>query len=883
MLASATVTSLRRLIALFVVALAAPRPVAALETAPIVGTATCVFDSANPLCATHDWNDDAAVTAADIPGYLRFTSVASDEVRVSENAAAVTLRSHAATARLDKFTGNLTLGDAAGTGLTNAGAPSLKIGSGAEPLQHLRDVQRTARGIALTADAGTLTVEWSIEFPTARSVRTCLHPAAGPQVTRVVSTVRAVAGEHFYGLTERSVDNRGPSEIAPGAVGSLDRRGETVTMLVTPTISLYTPFFHSSRGYGAYVEGTMTGTYDLAKTDSATVKMDFEFNRRTNEHSLVYFVGDHDAILDEYTALTGRPFVPPRWGFRHLRWRDEHRIDTPAQLDGVEMNADLVNDITMYEALGIPPGNYEFDRPWTSGDSPPPPFISGYAGFASFTFDPERFPNTDKMLAALTHRGYHIFVFGAPWALGEFAADAHQFGYYAPRSSILIDYTNPAAAAWWTGKVQTLIDRGISGIKLDRSEFDITELPDAVPNRATDVFADGRNGREMINGYTIDYARVHYNAFADKLLSTDFVHYLRAGYAGSQQYGIFWGGDSTGRNAFGIGEPTDLGLRAAIVQLAHVAFMGFPIWGSDTGGYYQFGDRDVFARWIEFSAFCPLMEIGGGNQGGGQHAPWSMPPDGEPDAEMIDIYRRFVTLHHELVPLFYSLALDAHTSGRPLARPLVFDFPDDPVVGNLFDEFLLGHDLLFAPLWHVGDRTREVYLPRGTWIDYFDPSHRIDGPATITAPAPLGRIPLYVRAGGIIPLDVTSDVNGNGSKTLSDGRLTLDVYPPSGTAFTLHEDEGDSTFHVTHSDGCAPPALCEQWTIEIAGRPRGYIVRLLVDSVSDVALDGTSLPRVDSFAGLESAESGWFFDASAGRVWAKFETLQPAATLLVVR
>src|SRR4029077_14917567 len=119
----------------------------------------------------------------------------------------------------------------------------------------------------------------------------------------------------------------------------------------------------------------------------------------------------------------------PRWAFRHLRWRDEHQIGPPAQLDGVDMNADLVDDVTMYEALGIPAGTYEFDRPWTSGTTD-----RGQNGFASFEFDPDRFPNSAEMLAALQRRGYHIVVFGAPWALGDNAVDAEHFGYYAPRN-----------------------------------------------------------------------------------------------------------------------------------------------------------------------------------------------------------------------------------------------------------------------------------------------------------------------------------------------------------------------------------------------------------------------------------------------------------------
>jgi alpha-D-xyloside xylohydrolase len=794
----------------------------------------------------------------------------SGGIQVEDSAAAVVVRSDAATIRIDKVTAGMTLRDAHGALLTeSATPPTLMLGTVVQPLQEVRGVRRIDRGVELTCDAGDSSVLWSIEFLTARSIATRLQALRPTLVTRAVTTLRAAPAEHFYGLTERIADTRSPSEIVPQAVGSLDRRGTVVTMVVLPTMSLYTPFFHSSRGYGAYVEGTMPGQYDIAKSDPNAVSIDFEFNPRTGVHGVVYFVGDHDAILDEYTALTGRPFLPPRWAFRHLRWRDEHRIATPVELDGVPMNADLVNDITMYEALGIPAGSYEFDRPWTDGTTD-----YSQPGFTSFRFDPVRFPNSDKMVAALKSRGYHVQAWVGPWALGENAVDAQRLGYYVPRSTLLIDYTNPAAAAWWIGRVQGLVDLGISGMKLDRSEFDKSELP-VVPDQVTDVFADGRNGREMKNAYTIDFARLHYDAFADRL-GADFFNYLRAGYAGSQQYGIFWGGDTPGRDALGVGQPTDLGLRSAILSLAHVAFMGFPIWGTDTGGYYQFGERDVFARWLELSALCPLMEIGGGNQGGGQHAPWDMPTEPHYDTEMIDIYRRYVTLHHELVPLFDSLAREAHASGRPLARPLVFDFPEDPEVANLWDELLLGHDLLFAPLWQNGARSRQVYLPHGEWINYWDPTQRLSGPMTVSVDAALDRLPMFVRAGGILPLEVNSSVTGNGS-VASAGRLTIDAYPGGTSQFLLHEEAGDTNFTLT-DQGCGA-ASCVR--LGIRGSRRDYMVRILTRSPTGVTLDGNGLSKVASFAALEQAASGWFYDATVGRVWVKFSAAGTAAELAV--
>jgi len=798
------------------------------------------------------------------------TQSVAGAVQVEDTATEITVRSAHASVHIDKASVVMTLEAGDGAPLTTVLAPVFTGSTSSQAIDRVTGVHMLTRagaprGVTLTCDVGDSTAVLEVEFLTARSIATRLRPSDASSVKRVVTTLRAAPDEHYYGLTERIADTRNPSEIVPQAVGSLDRRGQIVTMVVTPTMSLYTPFFHSSRGYGVYVEGTMTGRYDLAKSDPNSVGIDFEFNPRTAEHGVVYFVGDHDTILDEYMALTGRPFVPPRWGFRHLRWRDEHHSGAPAQLDGVDMNAELVDDVTMYETLGIPVGNYEFDRPWTSGTT-----THGQPGFTSFSFEAARFPNSAAMLSALQRRGYHVFVFVAPWALGDNAVEAEQFGYYAPRSDLLIDYTNPAAAAWWTTKVQSLVDLGITGLKLDRSEFERTELP-VVPDQVTDVFADGRNGRELKNGFTLDYARVHFDAM-DGRLDGDFLNYLRAGYAGSQRYGIFWGGDTPGTTNFGIGQSTDLGLRSVILSLAHVAFMGFPIWGSDTGGYYEFGDRDVFARWLEFSALCPLMEIGGG----GTHAPWDMPTEPHYDREMIDIYRRYVTLHHELVPLMYSLALDAHDSGRPLARPLVFDFPADPMVADLWDEFLLGHDLLVAPLWQIGARSRSIYLPQGTWIDFWNPSRRLTGPVTVTADAPLDHLPLYVRAGGILPLEVSSAATGNGSPA-STGRLTIDAYPAGTSAFALRDDEGSTSFALT--EGGCESAPCVR--LNIGPSRRGYIVRVLTAAPRRVVVNGNALASTDSFAAFEQSDRAWFYDTIGGRLWVKFATGGEAALLQV--
>jgi alpha-D-xyloside xylohydrolase len=174
--------------------------------------------------------------------------------------------------------------------------------------------------------------------------------------------------------------------------------------------------------------------------------------------------------------------------------------------------------------------------------------------------------------------------------------------------------------------------------------------------------------------------------------------------------------------------------------------MGMPIWGSDTGGYYEFKDREVFARWLEFSCFSGVMEIGGV----GRHAPWSMPTTPALDTELIDIYRRYTTLRETLQPYIVAAAAEA-AQGMPIVRPMPFEDQKDRRLRDRWDQYLFGPDLLVAPVWKVGERTREVYLPRGRWRNYFDPSQVVDGPTTLTVDVPLDAIPVFARDGAVVP------------------------------------------------------------------------------------------------------------------------------------
>ncbi len=655
--------------------------------------------------------------------------------------------------------GGLLTGEAKDGAFFERAGASRPIGLG-----RVQSVARTSAGATLAVATGeaaptTVTIEWRGDGILAVT----MEPPSPETLVAFGTRLRSPASELIYGLTERLRDSplafngalENPDDDRhPPEVGSLNRRGETVEMVVRPTFSLYAPFYQSSRGYGLAVAGTTFGAFDVAKSDPRVVSFRFEAGTTPEHRRLLYriFVGpEHRTILDEYTLVTGRPFVPPDWAFRHWRWRGELTRGPTAVLDGVEVNADAAEDVLMYDALGIRPGVYLFDRPVLEGEPGPSTF-----GFSRFVWDAVRLPNQDKLLQSLRRRGYRIMMWSAAWVCGtdpgDNGADAAALDYIQPgppnppvcsdlgNGNFILDVTNPTARSWFRDRLAAFIAAwDIDGIKLDRGE-------EHIASQATDVWADGRTGREVRNAYPSLQAEMHRDALAAAHPDGDFLLFSRPGYTGTQQYGVFWGGDIPGSEDFGIGKGTDLGLRSAIISQQRAAFMGFPIWGSDTGGYYEFKDREVFARWIEFSAFSGIMEIGGV----GVHAPWHMPTSPAYDQELIDIYKRYTDERVRLQRYIVDAAHDAAT-GMPIVRPLVFLDRKDRHVRDRWDEYLFGPDLLVAPVWKSSDRRRDIYFPKGVWRSYWDSHDRVRGPRTRTVDVPLDVIPVYVRGDARVP------------------------------------------------------------------------------------------------------------------------------------
>lgn len=542
-------------------------------------------------------------------------------------------------------------------------------------------------------------------------------------------STEAGANEYFTGLMERVVDGPQQASWAPGIQAAMNLRGQAVEMILKPTTSVYAPFHLSSRGYAMLIQSEWPGRYDFCATDPDRVHIGFEGPDLT----VRIYTADHPAELVRAHALeVGPPVLPPRWMFRPWRWRDEHR-HRASYYDGTPVtgpfNSEMMEDVLMMRAFGIPCGVYWIDRPWGPGR----------LGYDDFEIDPKRLPHFAESVQWLAEQDIRMVLWIGPFYQGHMATNALERGWNLPgqppwpNNWPLVDFTHPAARAYWQEGVAKLLRLGVAGFKLDRAEEDI---PEHGPWRVH----DGRSLRQNRNIYPVLYLQAAYEV-ARKYRGDDFVLMPRAAYTGSSRYGVFWGGDIGG---------TQEGLRASIIAAQRSAVMGYPFWGSDTCGYnQQLLEQEVCARWLAFSCFTPIFEVGPTRNVGF----WNLPRPPEYDELLIAAWRLYARLHDRLADYGWALALEAHRTGMPLVRPLFLLDPKAPEAWANWWTFAYGPDLIVSPVWQKGQREQQVYLPAGQrWREAWRPDRVHEGGQTVTVPAEVHQIPIFVREGSGLEL-----------------------------------------------------------------------------------------------------------------------------------
>lgn len=534
--------------------------------------------------------------------------------------------------------------------------------------------------------------------------------------------------EYFTGLMERVVDGPQQASWAPGLKEAMNLRGQKIDMIVKHTTSVYAPFFLSSRNYGLFVKTDWPGQYDFCASDPQRVRIEFE---GPSLELKIYTAAQPAAIISAHALDAGPPFLPPKWMFTPWRWRDEHTQRT-TYYDGTPVkgpfNSEMMEDVLMMRAYGIPCGVYWIDRPWGPGR----------LGYDDFEIDTQRLPNFAASVKWLNAQQTQMLLWIAPFFQGRMEKEAQEKGFTlaGQKPSLsnypMVDLSNPAAKAYWQAGIEKVLKLGVAGFKLDRGE---EQIPDGGPYKRF----DGKSIRENRNPYVALYAK-SVAEVVRKYRGEDFVAMPRGAYTGSSPYAVFWGGDIGG---------TQWGLRASMIAVQRAAVMGYPNWGSDTCGYNEQSlDHDMCARWLAFSCFTPIMEVGPTRN----VAFWNLPREPRYDAELIAIWRLYARLHNRLADYSHAQAQEAARTGLPIVRPLFLADPKAPTAWSNWWTYLYGPDLLVSPIWEKDKRTQEVYLPAGVrWRNPWS-GEAYTGGQTITIKAELHQMPLFVRENSGIDL-----------------------------------------------------------------------------------------------------------------------------------
>jgi alpha-D-xyloside xylohydrolase len=597
--------------------------------------------------------------------------------------------------------------------------------------------------------------------------------------------------EHIYGFGE--------------SYGPLDKRGTRQELWLqegfsnaSPASYKQAPFYLSTRGYGLFVN-----------TSNA-----LRFNVGNLEHTALSVIVDDTALLDcyfiygptikdilpRYTAVTGQPHVPPKWSFglwmARISYNRQEQVETVArELRDYKIPCDVIHIDTDW-----------FEHDWG----------------CDLRFGRQKFPDPAVMTARLREQGFKVSVWQWPNMIVNtpMFTEGIQTGYLAKRrnghpyifpgfmaDAGFIDYSNPEAVAWVQEKIRQLFELGIAVIKVDFGEG---APPDAVYY--------GVDSDTMHNLYPLLYNKALFEATEAFWGREQAMVWARSAWAGSQRYPVHWSGD-------GVARTEDL----ACVLRSSLSFglSGFPFYSHDIGGFSGLPDPELYVRWAQFGLFSSHARA----HGTPPREPWAFGEEAEA------LFRRYDELRYRLIPYLYSEAVECGQSSLPMVRALVIDYQSDPTTHTVEDVYLLGRDLLVAPVLDESTH-RRLYLPPGTWIDYWR-KVSYSGGRWIEVDAPLEIMPLFVRSGAILPMGpVMQYVDERPCDP-----LTVEIYHPGM--------EGHYDVHDQNQPGI-PIAYRRQGnelTVSVKSSPGQVAVVLYGVTISTATVNGTR-------SGIEYLDNG---------------------------
>ena len=550
--------------------------------------------------------------------------------------------------------------------------------------------------------------------------------------------------EAFYGLGQHQA-------------GVWNYRGESIDISQDNT-NISIPFLLSSNGYGIFWNNG-----SRSKFTNRFVHAFYLSSEVSDSMDYYFFYGpDFDRLIADYRELTGNAPLFGKWAYGY--WQCKNRYDSQQELLAIAQK---------YRDLRIPLDNIVQDWFWwnTMGE---PVFNKNY-------------PDPKGLIDALHKNNVHLMISVWPYFRpgSPVYDDMDKHGFFIaktvapsfhPVAQALYDPFNPDARKYYWN----LMDKALFKIGADAWWLDTTEAE--TEGRETNILITnkvngGENGARYANEFPLMTTTAVYEgqrAASDKkrvfILS-------RSAYAGSQRNAAaVWSGDV---------DPNWETFRRQIPAGLNYSVSGLPYWTTDIGGFVSANPddpayRELYIRWFQFGTFCPIFRAHG-TRTTNQNEIWSYGTEAQKTLAAYD------NLRYRLMPYIYSLAWKTTSEGYTIMRPLVMDFREDTRAQNIGDQFLFGPSILVSPVTEPGAATRRLYLPNAKWYDFWTGA-AVQGGRTLDAPSPIDRMPLYIRAGSIVPLG--PDLQYAAEKSADP--IELRVYRGANGAFTLYEDENDS-------------------------------------------------------------------------------------------
>ncbi|MGJ9431566.1 alpha-xylosidase [Actinotignum sp. GS-2025b] len=590
-------------------------------------------------------------------------------------------------------------------------------------------------------------------------------------------------GERVYGLGER--------------FGHFVKNGQSVDIWNedggTSSEQAYknVPFYISTAGYGILVLNTGDLSFEIGS--EAVSRIQFSVSGDELEYLIIAGPSPKE-ILERYTALTGRPPKVPAWSYGlWLTTSFTTSYDEETVMSFIDGMAER----------DIPLSVFHFDTFWMREFH-----------WCDFVWDPVTFPDPRGLIQRIKDKGLKVCVWINPYIAqrSRLWEEGAENGYLVKRSDgsiwhtdlwqaglSLVDFTNPKAAQWYRGELKKLLDMGVDCFKTDFGE--------RIPVSGI-AWHNGADPVSMHNYYAHLYNRTVFDLLTEERGEGEAVLFARSATVGGQAMPVHWGGDCDSTYA-SMGETLRGGLS--------IAMSGFSFWSHDIGGFEGMPDAGLFKRWLAFGLLSSHSRLHGS---GTVRVPWVF------DEEAVEVTRRFVDLKLRLMPYIGQAAREAHKTGTPVLRPMVLEFPEDPATREIDTQFMLGSDILVAPVFRPDGKVT-YYLPAGKWRSLFS-GDVLTGSRWVTETHGYSTLPVMIREGAVIPFGKKTDTpvyNWADGVTLDATSLfegqTYTVTIPASDAGT---GAPDVTFTVAHVAGACEVTTTTQaaWNLKYRGQEFSY-------------------------------------------------------------